>query len=296
MPMRLTRGERAAAVLLIVLGVSLLLANVHPFGNAQLFAAPRMQQVQLPQSIPVGARSVLAADCADCHSSVTRTPAYGRFAPVSWLLERDIVEARQHLNLSIWDSYDADKQQELLAEIAQQARAGHMPPPQYLLVHRGARLKQEDVAALLGWVHSAQAAASTATAAVDTLDSVVPPAQQKSVMHLVSGSPQSQPAQLLPPDATRGADLFNRRCTGCHSLTSNHEGPRLGGVYGRPSASIAGFPYSAPLTAAHITWNEQTLDKWLTDPDAFISGVNMDFRVPKPQERADIIAYLKQAQ
>lgn len=292
----LTRGERVAGVLVIVLGCSLLLAQVHPFGDAGLFAAPRAQPVQLPQSIPADARAVLAADCADCHSSNAHTPVYGRLAPVSWLLERDITEAREHLNLSNWDSYDADKQQELLAEIAQQARAGHMPPPQYLLLHRGTRLKQEDIAALLGWVHTAQSAQDSISSAVDKVDAVLQPAKQQPAVHLVSSSPQSQPAPLLPADATRGADLFNRRCTGCHSLTSNREGPRLGGVYGRASASIAGFPYSAALAAAHISWNEQTLNQWLTDPDAFLPGVNMDFRVPKPQERADIIAYLKQAQ
>jgi cytochrome c len=96
-----------------------------------------------------------------------------------------------------------------------------------------------------------------------------------------------------PGDAARGRDLFNRRCTGCHSLTQNSEGPRLGGVYGRIAATAPGFSYSAALTAAQLTWEEHTLDRWLTDPNAFVPGNNMDFRVPRPQERADIIAFLK---
>jgi len=283
---------------MMMLGASLLLAQVHPFGNAELSAVSRTPPAQLPESIPAGARAVLTADCADCHSSTARAPMYGRFAPVSWLLERDIVEAREHLNLSDWDTYDADKRQVLLAEVAQQAKAGHMPPPQYLLMHKDARLTQKDVAALLAWVHAPQAMPDTHAAAGGASRPAADPfANPPGDAHLAASSAQAQPqsAEMLPPDATRGADLFNRRCVGCHTLTTNREGPHLGDVYGRAAASVAGFPYSAALKGAHITWDEQTLDKWLTDPDAFISGVNMDFRVPKPQERADIIAFLKQS-
>jgi len=102
-----------------------------------------------------------------------------------------------------------------------------------------------------------------------------------------------EPPALTIGDPTRGQSLFNRRCTGCHSLNDNREGPHLSGVYGRRAASVPGFPYSAALTAAHLTWNDQTLDQWLTDPDAFVPNNNMDFRVPRPQERADLIAFLK---
>jgi len=253
---------------LLALFLSLTLARVHPFGDAGLFAAPRSQPPQLPASIPPAARAILAASCADCHSTPARAPCYGHFAPISWLLERDILDARSHLNLSQWDHNSPDQQQVLLAEIAQQVRAGHMPPPQYLLIHRNARLTPAEISTLLAWAHSTSAAQP------------LPPDPARD-------------AQLAEGNSENGKDLFNRRCTGCHSLTDNHEGPRLGNVYGRPSASVPGFPYSAALIAAHITWNEQTLDRWLTDPDAFLPGNNMDFLVTRPQERADIIAFLK---
>ena len=42
-------------------------------------------------------------------------------------------------------------------------------------------------------------------------------------------------------------------------------------------------------------WDEATLDKWLTDPDVFVPGNNMDFLVSKPQERKDLIAYLRKS-
>jgi cytochrome c len=55
------------------------------------------------------------------------------------------------------------------------------------------------------------------------------------------------------------------------------------------------LPHSDALRKAHITWNDQTLGKWLADPDAFLPGNNMDFLVSKPQERKDLVAYFKQS-
>jgi cytochrome c len=91
-----------------------------------------------------------------------------------------------------------------------------------------------------------------------------------------------------------GRDLFERRCTGCHSLDSDKEGPRLRGVYGRKSGSVASFKYSDAVKKADISWDEASLDQWLTDPDKFIADNDMDFHLQKPDERAAVIAYLKQ--
>jgi cytochrome c len=95
-------------------------------------------------------------------------------------------------------------------------------------------------------------------------------------------------------DAAHGRELFERRCTGCHSLDNDKEGPRLRGVYGRKSGSISSFKYSDALMKAGVTWDETSLDKWLADPDKFISDVDMDFHLEKADERTDVIAYLKQ--
>jgi cytochrome c len=95
-------------------------------------------------------------------------------------------------------------------------------------------------------------------------------------------------------NAERGRQLFERRCTGCHSLDNDKEGPRLRGIYGRKSGSVASFKYSDAVKKAGITWDEGSLDKWLTDPDKFIADTDMDFHLEKPDERTAVIAYLKQ--
>jgi len=94
-------------------------------------------------------------------------------------------------------------------------------------------------------------------------------------------------------EAARGKQLFEKRCTGCHSLDRNKEGPNLAGVYGRQAGTAPGFHYSTALKSAHFVWDEQRLEKWLTDTDSLVEDNNMDFHVPKADERAAIITYLK---
>ena len=94
-------------------------------------------------------------------------------------------------------------------------------------------------------------------------------------------------------NAANGKQLFEKRCTGCHSLDNNKEGPRLHDVYGRKAGSVSDFTYSDELKAAHILWDERSLDQWLTNPDAVVPNNDMAFRVSNPQERADIIQFLR---
>jgi cytochrome c len=100
-------------------------------------------------------------------------------------------------------------------------------------------------------------------------------------------------ASPQPGEGSKGKELFQRRCGGCHSPERPMEGPPLRGVYGRRSASAADFQYSDALRNANLTWNDDSLDRWLVDPESFVPKTDMTFRVPNPDERRDLIAYLK---
>jgi cytochrome c len=91
-----------------------------------------------------------------------------------------------------------------------------------------------------------------------------------------------------------GKELFEKRCSGCHALDRDKEGPRLRGVYGRVAGSVDSFQYSDALKKSKITWTDETLDQWLTDTEKLVPGNDMTFHVEKAAERAEIIAYLKQ--
>src|SRR5882757_8249641 len=99
---------------------------------------------------------------------------------------------------------------------------------------------------------------------------------------------------LADGDAKAGQALFADRCVACHSAQPTRKpAPLLEGVYGRRAGTAPNYTYSAALRNASVTWDAQTLEKWLTDPPAFIPGVNMQAQVNDPGQRADIIAYLK---
>jgi cytochrome c len=181
-------------------------------------------------------------------------------------MERDIVEARDAVNLSQWEKYSADQQEVLKAEIVSQAKAGTMPPVQYGVVHWKAIITDADVQVLTEWARGEPLRVS------DSMGQV-----------------------LTEGDALRGKDIFERRCTGCHAMEQNREGPRLRGVFGRTSGTVAGFDYSPALKKAQVLWNDNTLERWLADPDALVPGNNMEFHVAKPQERRDLIRFLKES-
>jgi cytochrome c len=95
-------------------------------------------------------------------------------------------------------------------------------------------------------------------------------------------------------DVQRGQMLYESRCIACHSLDSDRVGPHHRGVYGRRAGSVDGYAYSKAVKGSDIVWNVATLDAWLTNPQALIPGQKMNFRVAAPDDRLDIIAYLKQ--
>jgi cytochrome c len=93
-------------------------------------------------------------------------------------------------------------------------------------------------------------------------------------------------------DAAHGATVY-RQCMICHSLDKNGIGPTHHNVFGRAAGSVANYSYSAALKASSIVWNETTLDQWLANPQALVPGTKMMFSVDEAQDRADVIAFLR---
>jgi len=251
---------RSWTAVLFTAAAAIGLGFVHPFGNPRVEPAKGLDTLLQSSTMPADARRVLVTKCADCHSNETRWPVYSRIAPGSWLIERDILEARKHMDLSQWEKLSPDRQDVLEAQIIEVAKHGTMPPLQYRLLHWGATLSQADVLTL---------------------------------SKLSRSSNMSETTPVAAGDATRGKDVFEKRCTGCHAMEADREGPRLAGVFGRKAGSIAEFNYSAGLKNSGLTWDDATLERWLTDPDMVVKDNNMSFSVPKAQERRDLISYFR---
>ncbi len=63
-------------------------------------------------------------------------------------------------------------------------------------------------------------------------------------------------------------------------------------MFGRKAASVPNYDYLDALKSSNIVWNEETLDKWLTYPQAVAPGAKMSPHLENPQNRADVIAFL----
>jgi len=94
-------------------------------------------------------------------------------------------------------------------------------------------------------------------------------------------------------ESEKGNALFERRCSGCHATNIDKEGPRLRGVYGRKAANVPGFVYSDAIKKLNLQWNDETLDRWLSNPDAMAPDTDMGFKLSSADERKAVITYLK---
>ncbi len=118
---------------------------VHPFGPVRQQHAPTQltgDSVVLP---------LLEKACLNCHSQQTRWPLYSYLPLVSWAIEKDVGEARQHMDLSRWNEYSVDDKRDLLARLGTEVKDRQMPLPRYLLLHPEARLSDAERQVIYDW-------------------------------------------------------------------------------------------------------------------------------------------------
>jgi len=100
---------------------------------------------------------------------------------------------------------------------------------------------------------------------------------------------------LMEADAMRGKDVFEKRCTGCHAMEQDREGPRLRGVFGRTSGTVPNFDYR-PHSRRRTSYG--TKRRWISGSlirMRWFQATTMDFHVAKAQERRDLIRYLRES-
>ena len=139
-------GLVAAAV--IAIGGSL----IHPFGRTAPTGgdATVLRDAQIdPETLALFERA-----CQNCHSERTEWPWYSHVAPISWLIARDVQQARSHMNLSRWQEYSTDERLGLLSEIRSAVRNREMPKQRYLLLHPEARLTDQERLQIYEWTRT----------------------------------------------------------------------------------------------------------------------------------------------
>jgi cytochrome c len=98
-------------------------------------------------------------------------------------------------------------------------------------------------------------------------------------------------------DAARGEARF-QDCAACHRLEAgaNNVGPSLHGIFARKAGELADFRYSPAMKRSGIAWTAETLDTFITDPQALVPANRMPYAgMAGASDRADLIAYLSKA-
>ena len=137
----------AGAVLLMVVLIQLVPApyRIEPEQPAS------GESIQEDPFVPGAVKSILRRSCMDCHSEQTRIPWYGRVAPVSWMLARDVENGRAAMNLSRWGEMKSPARVLLSRLACANAGSGRMPPASYLMMHPEAKLSGDEVNVLCQW-------------------------------------------------------------------------------------------------------------------------------------------------
>ena len=119
--------------------------------------------------------------------------------------------------------------------------------------------------------------------------------------------PEAFPRRFHPRGTTEtdpvlalGEMQFARKCSVCHTLTpddANRAGPTLHALFGRPVASLPGYPYSDAMRGLDLTWTVETVGElFRIGPDHYTPGSKMPMqRIVDESERAALLAYLEKA-
>jgi hypothetical protein len=111
------------------------------------------QRLKMPREVA----SLMQRSCADCHSEATRWPWYAKVPPASWLVQRDVAQARKAMNLSKWSSLTRGMAMGTLTAACSDVELKRMPDEKYVLLHPGARMNTEEVQQFCAWTRSASA-------------------------------------------------------------------------------------------------------------------------------------------
>ena len=122
---------------------------IHPFGAVKRITTPRT--VFAGAKLDAGTAALFERACLNCHSETTIWPWYSYLPPASWLVERDVSQARANLNLSHWDEYTAVQREALLGVIAAAVRNHQMPPGRFTLLHPEAILSEPERVRIYNW-------------------------------------------------------------------------------------------------------------------------------------------------
>jgi hypothetical protein len=104
---------------------------------------------------------IFESKCAACHSASSESPWYAALPGISWLIESDRREAKEHLEISKGFPFAGHGEPpENLKAIGDTVTKDLMPPTLYSLMHTSSRLNDSEKETVLAWVNKSQSTLS----------------------------------------------------------------------------------------------------------------------------------------
>lgn len=104
------------------------------------------------EQIPENVQQIFKNACFDCHSNNTNYLWFHQIAPVSWMINNHIIKGKKELNFSEWGKFDTYDKIGALEDIRQELEQKTMPLKQYVILHKEAKLSNDDRAAVYAWI------------------------------------------------------------------------------------------------------------------------------------------------
>ncbi|MEP6595047.1 MAG: heme-binding domain-containing protein [Ginsengibacter sp.] len=142
--------KRLKRILIVFFVVLFTIQFIRPKKNKSV--TPSTNDISTKYEVPAEVKNILKGSCYDCHSNNTIYPWYAEVQPVGWWLNNHINEGKRELNFSEFVSYPIRRQYSKLNEIRDQVKKDEMPLKSYLLIHRYAKLNDQQKSAMVNWV------------------------------------------------------------------------------------------------------------------------------------------------
>ena len=128
---RLVRWLKAVGSILVLFGLMQCVPYGRTHSNPPISKEPAWNS---PRTRELAKRA-----CFDCHSNETKWPWYADVAPMSWIVQRDVEQARTVINFSQWDLEYAHAEYS-----GESVLTGSMPPSKYRMAHPEAQLTKQE--------------------------------------------------------------------------------------------------------------------------------------------------------
>jgi len=150
--MQMTRCRKVLAGIAIALVV---IQFYRPARNES--AGPFPNDVLVHHETPQAVKEVLVGQCYDCHSDNTRYPWYSNIQPVGLWMDWHVREGRKHLNFSTFATYSAKRAAHKMQQTREMVEKREMPLPSYAIIHRDAKLTDEQIKLVADWARELEA-------------------------------------------------------------------------------------------------------------------------------------------